>query len=90
MNPEPIGRSAERDGTRGSPIRYIIGLVSLVAAMVALPAGGIQMVRTLELGGYGTPGIDYALLWLAAGGGFLGLGISLVIWELSVRHNWKH
>jgi hypothetical protein len=74
----------------GSPIRYIAGMVSLIGALVALPAGGIQMVRTLERGGYGTSGIDVALLWLGAGGALLGIGISLLIWELSVRHNIRH
>jgi hypothetical protein len=81
-------------GTRppapGSPIRYVIAMVSLIGALVALPAGGIQMVRTLEAGGYGSSGIDVALLWLGAGGALLGLGISLLIWEISVRHNIRH
>jgi hypothetical protein len=75
---------------RGSPIRYVIAMVSLIGALVALPAGGIQMVRTLERGGYGTSGIDVALMWLGAGGALLGLGVSLMIWELSVRHNIRH
>ncbi len=75
---------------RGSPIRYVIGLVSLVSALVAIPAGGVQMVRTLERGGYGTSSIDYALVWLGIGGGLLAIGIALLIWELSVRHNWRH
>ncbi len=65
-------------------------MVSLIGALVALPAGGIQMVRTLEAGGYGTSGIDVALMWLAAGGAMLGFGISLLIWEISVRHNIRH
>jgi hypothetical protein len=74
----------------GSSIRYVIGLVSLVGALVTLPAGGMQMVRTLERGGYGTSSIDYAVALLGLGGGLLGLGIALLIWELSVRHNWRH
>jgi hypothetical protein len=76
--------------TQGSSIRYVIGLVSLVGALVALPAGGLQMVRTLERGGYGTSSIDYAVALLGLGGGLLGLGIALLIWEVSVRHNWRH
>lgn len=75
---------------RGSPIRYVMGGVSLVGAMVALPAGFLQMVRTLERGGYGTSGIDYALGWLGLGGGLLAIGIALLIWELSIRHNVRH
>jgi hypothetical protein len=76
--------------TPGSSIRYVIGLVSLVGALVALSAGGMQMVRTLERGGYGTPSIDYAVALLGLGGGLLGLGVALLIWELSVRHNVPH
>lgn len=76
--------------TRGSSIRYIMGIVSLVASLVALAGGAVQMVRTLERGGYGTSGINVALVWLAAGGALLALGVSLVIWELSVRHNIRH
>ena len=75
---------------RGSPIRYVVGMVALFGAMLALPAGAIQMVRTLERGGYGTTGIDFALIWLGVGGGLLGIGVSLLIWELSVRHNIRH
>jgi hypothetical protein len=75
---------------RGSPIRSIVALVSLVGALVALPAGGLQMVRTLERGGYGTSSIDYAVALLGLGGGLLGLGIALLIWEISVRQNWRH
>jgi hypothetical protein len=73
-----------------SPVRYIVGAVCLLAAMVCLPAGFIQMVRSLEAGGYGTSGITYALGWLAFGGGLLGLGVALMIWELSVRHGVRH
>jgi len=67
-----------------------MGGVSLVGALVALPAGFLQMVRTLERGGYGTAGIDYALWWLGLGGGLLAVGIALLIWELSIRHNVRH
>lgn len=74
----------------GSSIRFVIALVSLLGALVALPAGGLQMVRTLERGGYGTTDLDMAMVWLAVGGALLGLGISLMIWELSVRHNIRH
>ena len=75
---------------RGSTVRYVLGLTCLVLAFVMLPGGCIQMVRTLDRGGYGTSGVDYALWSLAAGGGFLALGIALLIWEVSVRHNIRH
>ena len=75
---------------RGSPARYVIGLVCLVAAMVTLPAGFVQMIVALERGGYGTSSNTLALAWLGLGGGLLGLGMALLIWELSVRHNVRH
>jgi hypothetical protein len=65
-------------------------MVCLIGAMVAIPAGFIQMIRALEGGGYGTTSNTIALLWIALGGGLLGLGIALLIWELSVRHNVRH
>ena len=83
--------SLKRDGPQHrSPIRYVSAMVSLFGAMVALPAGGIQLIRSLERGGYGTTSIDVALIWLAIGGGLLGVGVSLLIWELSVRYNIRH
>lgn len=75
---------------RGSPIRYVTAMVCLMAAMVSLPAGFVQMVRSLERGGYGTSSITAALIWLGVGGAFLGFGVALMIWELSVRHNVRH
>lgn len=74
----------------GSPIRYVLGAVCLIGAMVALPAGFILMVRALDRGGYGTERVTYALLTLGLGGGLLGLGIALLIWEISVRYNIRH
>ena len=75
---------------RSSPARYIGGMVCLMAAMVTLPAGFIQMVRSLERGGYGTSVMTYAFAWLGLGGAFLGIGIALLIWELSVRYDIRH
>lgn len=74
----------------GSPIRYVLGAVCLIGAMVALPAGFILLVRALDRGGYGTERVTYALLTLGLGGGLLGLGIALLIWEISVRYNIRH
>ena len=75
---------------RGSPARYIGGMVSLIGAMVTIPAGFIQMIRALERGGYGTSSNTLAFVTLGFGGAFLGLGIALLIWELSIRHNFRH
>jgi hypothetical protein len=74
----------------GSPVRYVSGVVLLVAALVTLLGGGLMMVSALERGGYGTSSVDRALTMLAAGGGFLAIGISLLIWEISIRHNIHH
>lgn len=74
----------------GSSIRYVSALVSLLLAAVSLPAGFVQMVRVLERGGYGTSSNTLAFVWLGVGGAFLGLGVVLLIWELSVRHNVRH
>jgi hypothetical protein len=75
---------------RGSSVRYVSGLVLLIAALVTLLSGGLLMVGALERGGYGTPSVDRALTLLATGGGFLAIGISLLIWEVSIRHDIQH
>jgi hypothetical protein len=86
-----MAQRLKREGPQhGSPIRYVAAMVSLFGAIVAIPGGAIQMIRTLERGGYGTTSIDIALIWLGVGGALLGMGISLLIWELSVRHNVRH
>jgi hypothetical protein len=73
-----------------SPIRYVAAMVSLIASLVTILAGFILLVRSLEGGGYGTSSNSAAIAWIGAGGGLLGLGIVLLIWELSVRHNVRH
>lgn len=73
-----------------SPTRYVTAGVCLIGAMVCLPAGFIQMVLALQRGGYGSSSVAYAVAWLGLGGGLLGLGIALMIWELSVRHGVRH
>ena len=75
---------------RGSPTRYIVAMVCLIGAMVTLPAGFVQMILALQRGGYGTSSNTLAFATLALGGGLLGLGIALLIWELSIRYNIRH
>ena len=75
---------------KGSPARYVAGMVCLIGAMVTIPAGFVQMIGALERGGYGTTSNTIAFAWLGLGGGLLGSGIALLIWELSVRHNIRH
>ena len=71
-------------------LRAIAGAVCLVASLVVLPAGFVMMVRALETSGYGSSGVTRSFAVLAAGGGLLGLGIALIIWELSVRYDVRH
>jgi hypothetical protein len=78
------------DRQNPSSIRYVTAGVCLIGAMVCLPAGFLQMVFALQRGGYGTSSVIYAVAWLGLGGGLLGLGIALMIWELSVRHGIRH
>jgi hypothetical protein len=75
---------------KSSSIRYVAGVVTLMASLVTLLSGGLMMVRALERGGYGTSTVDRALAVLTVGGAFLAIGISLLIWELSIRHNIRH
>ena len=75
---------------QGSQIRTIAAVVCLFASFVILPAGFLQMVRSLERGGYETGGVSLSFWTLGLGGGLLGTGIALIIWELSIRHNIRH
>jgi hypothetical protein len=68
----------------------VFGMVCLIASLVVMPAGFLQMVYALEHGGYGTSSNTLALITLGVGGALLGIGMSLVIWELSIRHNIRH
>lgn len=75
---------------RGSTLRGVSGVVSLVAALVILAGSFVQMVRALEATGYGSQGVTTALVWMSVGGGVLGFGIAILIWELSVRYDVRH
>ena len=76
--------------SKRSLLRGIAGGVCLLGSFVVMPAGFVMMVQALERTGYGSSGVTHALAVLAAGGGLLGLGIALLIWELSVRYNVRH
>jgi hypothetical protein len=73
-----------------STLRWLTGIVSLVTSLVVLAGSFVQMVRALEATGYGSTGVTTALIWMSVGGGLLGLGMALMIWELSVRYNIRH
>jgi len=74
-------------GPQGSSsIRFVLAGVCLLAALVILPIGFVQMVRALEH----DTSVNYSFVWLGAGGALLGCGIVLWIWEMSVRFNVRH
>ena len=70
---------------RGSPHPHHRRHRVPVGALVVLPAGFVQMVRALEAAATARRRHACALASLGLGGGLLGLGIALLIWELSVR-----
>lgn len=75
---------------KGSTLRALAGIVCLAVSLVIIAASFVLMVRGLELGGYGSPGVTNALIWMAGGGAVLGAGMSLLIWEFSVRYDIRH
>lgn len=81
---------SETPPAKGSTIRGLTGAVALGASLIVLPVSFVMMVRALEATGYGSEAVTNALMLMAAGGGLLGLGIALLIWELSVRYDVRH
>jgi hypothetical protein len=75
---------------KGSPIRNVVGAACLIAALVVVAAGFAMMVRALEAGAYGTSRVTWALVALGSGGGLMGTGFALLIWEYGVRHGIRH
>lgn len=74
----------------GSTLRYVSGAVSLVTSLVVIAGSFVQMIRALEATGYGSRGVTIALIWMSIGGGLLGFGMAMLIWELSVRYDVRH
>ncbi len=67
-------------------LRALIGVVSLVLSMIVIPAGFVLLVTGLNAGSYNTRPMVNALGVLSIGGGLLALGVSMLIWEMSVRY----
>lgn len=87
----PVARPAAAiPAHTASPVRHIIGAVCLVASLVVVAIGFALLVRALDGGQYGTAHIAWALVALGAGGGLMGVGFALLIWEYSVRHGVRH
>ena len=78
------------DPEKTSTLRMIAGSVCLAASLIVILASFVMMVVALERTGYGSSGVTYALVWMSGGGALLGVGMSLLIWELSVRYNIRH
>lgn len=72
-------------GSRPSLLRLLLGVVLLVGASVTAYQGISALHAALIAKGHGSTEARAALVWLGAAGGGLGAGVSLLIWEFSVR-----
>jgi len=75
---------------KGSTIRGVIGALSLLLALVMLPVAFVMMIRGVEQFGYGSEPVRQSLILMSVGGGLLGIGIAVLIWEFSVRYDVRH
>lgn len=75
---------------RPSTLRAIIGVVCMAMSLAIIAASFVLFVRALELSGYGSQPWKTALMWMSGGGALLAVGMSCLIWELSVRYNIRH
>ena len=75
---------------RPSTLRAIIGIVCMASSLAIIGASFVLFTRALDASGYGSPAWKTALMWMSGGGGLLGIGMSCLIWELSVRYNIRH
>jgi hypothetical protein len=80
--PEPPGSPEEPK----SFLRALIGVVSLVLSMIVIPAGFVLLVTDMQAGPANRRTMMNALGVLSIGGGLLALGVSMLIWEMSVRY----
>jgi hypothetical protein len=71
---------------RGSIVRFVIGLLLCVSAVVAIVYGFFRLAGVLEGGGYGTEAQRDALIVLGVAGGLLATGIATIIWDVSKRY----
>jgi hypothetical protein len=68
-------------------VRALLGMVSLVAALVVVAAGFMLLIAAMQAGEHGTRPFFNALAVLGVGGGLLAAGIALLIWEMSIRYD---
>jgi hypothetical protein len=67
-------------------VRALTGWVAIVASLVLMALGFARMILGLRAAGYGSTEVAVALALMGAAGGLLALGISLLIWEASIRY----
>jgi hypothetical protein len=71
---------------RGSILRFVVGILLCVAALVTTVYGFFRLASVLEQGGYGTPAVRDALIVLGFAGALLSGGIATIIWDVSNRY----
>jgi hypothetical protein len=69
-----------------SLLRALIGTVSLLASLIVIGLGFVMLAGRAESGGSWRTLIP-PLGVLACGGALLSFGITLLIWEMSVRYD---
>jgi hypothetical protein len=83
---EPTPESAGPPDAPKSLLRALAGVVSLVLSMIVIPAGFVMLVTSMRGGHFGPRVLISPLAVLSIGGGLMALGVSLLIWETSVRY----
>ena len=85
----PPSDPSEPPGPRDEPksfLRALIGVVSLVLAMIVIPMGFVLLVTDMQSGDTSRRALVNALGVLSIGGGLMALGVAMLIWEMSVRY----
>ena len=70
---------------RGSPLLLALAVVLTVGGLTASALGLQHLLDSLDVFGYGSMEVRYALGGMGLAGGALGMGISLLIWEMAAR-----
>jgi hypothetical protein len=84
--PAQSGESPGPPPAAKSFLRALVGVVSLVLSMIVIPAGFVLLVSDMQAGDSSRRALMNALGVLSVGGGLMALGISMLIWEMSVRY----
>ena len=68
-----------------SLLRAVVGVLSLLIALVLIPIGFVLLV-TDSPGTSGLRALARPLAVLMAAGGLMAFGVAMLIWEMSVRY----